>query len=155
MSTTYNVVVQRDGRFWFIDVPLINRSTQARWASEVEPMARDLIATMTDLDMDQVDIDVEWVLPGDAERHLERAKELRLTAAGANAQAADESRLAARALHDLGLGSTEIGVVLGVSRQRAHQLVTAGGTSSLPTEVKELSPEVREIFKRRGTAGNL
>ncbi len=121
--TTYKVTAERDGRVWFIDVPVINRSTQARWASEVGMMARDLIATMTGLD--DFEVSIEWKLPADAAAHLEESHRLRDEAARANARSAEQARLAARALHDAGLGSTEVGAVLGVSRQRAHQLISA------------------------------
>jgi hypothetical protein len=43
---TYRVDVERDGRFWLIHVPAVERWTQARNVREIEPMARDLIAIM-------------------------------------------------------------------------------------------------------------
>ncbi len=87
-------------------------------------MAKDLISAMTDLDMSAIDVEVKWKLPADALDHWTRSSALRNTAAEANAESAREARLAARALHDAGLGSTEVGTVLGVSRQRAHQLIS-------------------------------
>lgn len=124
MSTTYVATAERAGKSWHIEVPAIDRVTQGRWASEVEVMARDLIASHLDVPIEDVAVDIEWKLPGDASSHVARAAELRAEAAAANAASAHESRLAARALHGSGLGSTEIGTVLGVSRQRAHQLIS-------------------------------
>ena len=43
---TYNVT--RDGRFWLIHVPELDRSTQARNLREVDEMAVDLISVITD-----------------------------------------------------------------------------------------------------------
>jgi hypothetical protein len=37
----------RDGRFWLIHVPEIDRHTQARHLREIDTMARDLVAVMT------------------------------------------------------------------------------------------------------------
>lgn len=125
MSTTYEATAERDGRGWHVWVPAISRSTSARWASEVQEMAKDLISAMTDLSVDAIEVAVEWKLPGAARGHVARSVKLREQAAKANAESAQEARLAARALHDAGLGSTEVGAVLGVSRQRAHQLISS------------------------------
>lgn len=122
---TYTVTAERAGTAWHVRVPELNRLTQARWASEVEGMARDLIEAMTDADQDSFDTVVMWQLPENAERHLERSRELAKAAAAAQEEGAAEYRLAAKALHDEGLGSTEIGRVLGVSRQRANQLISS------------------------------
>lgn len=125
MSTGYQTTAERDGRSWQVWVPAISRSTSARWASEVEEMSRDLISAMTDLDMDAIQVTVEWKLPSTVAGHVACSASLRKRAAKANAESAHEARLAARALHDAGLGSTEIGTVLGVSRQRAHPLMSS------------------------------
>lgn len=125
MSINYQAVAERDGRGWHVRVPAVRRSTSARWASEVEEMAKDLISAMTDLDVDAIEVTVGWKLPGLAAGHVARSAELREQAAKANAERAHEARLAARALHAAGLGSTEVGTVLGVSRQRAHQLISS------------------------------
>ena len=37
----YEVVVRRDGRFLFIEIPSLDGATQARVLNEVEAMARD------------------------------------------------------------------------------------------------------------------
>lgn len=45
--SSYRVEVERDGRFWLIHIPAINRSTQARARDEIPIMASDLIQAMT------------------------------------------------------------------------------------------------------------
>jgi hypothetical protein len=124
-TTTYVATAERAGKSWHIEVPVIARVTQGRWASEVEPMARDLIAQHLDVPTENVAVDIEWKLPGDTSEHVARSRMLRDEAAAANAESAAEARRAAHSLHEAGLGSTEIGTVLGVSRQRAHQLITS------------------------------
>ncbi|MBN9610044.1 MAG: hypothetical protein BGO26_04680 [Actinobacteria bacterium 69-20] len=119
----YRVAVRRDGKYWFIDVPEVQRATQARRASDVEGMARDLIAVMTNQDAAAVAVDIAWHLEPAVEAHLERSRDLRAEAQRANSESAEEARLAARALRATGLNSTDIGAVLGISRQRAHQLL--------------------------------
>lgn len=120
---TYRVDVERDGRFWLIHVPAVERWTQARNVREIEPMARDLIAIMDEVAPDSFEVDVHITLPDDVRRALEEAAELRKTASRAQAQAARASRDAARRLHDQGVPLRDIGKVLGISYQRAHQLV--------------------------------
>jgi hypothetical protein len=44
----YKIEVERDGRWWMIRVPEIDQLTQARRISEIEDMARSLIAISTD-----------------------------------------------------------------------------------------------------------
>lgn len=123
-QTTYTARVERDGRFWLIHVPELDRYTQARNLREVEEMARDLVAVMLDVDPGSVVLDVQLVLPDVVREHLEAAERLRAESAAANTAAAAESRAAARELAALGMPIRDIGAALGISHQRAHQLVS-------------------------------
>ncbi len=126
----YQVDADRDGRYWHIRVPEVARSTQARTLREIEPMARDLIAVMEDVDPTSCAVEIHISLPEDVSQELEAAASLREKAAGAQAEAARRSRHAARRLHELGLPVRDIGKVLGISHQRAHQLVDEAGRAS-------------------------
>ena len=53
----YRADVGRDGQFWHVRVPEVERSTQARDLHEVEAMARDLIAVMEDVPADSFALD--------------------------------------------------------------------------------------------------
>ena len=119
----YRVDVDRDGRFWRVRIPEAERSTQARHLREVELMARDLIAVMKDVPPDSFELDVHIKLPGDIRQELARSAELREQASSAQTEAARLSRDAARRLYDQGLPLRDIGQILGVSFQRAKQLV--------------------------------
>ena len=46
----YEVNVRRDGEFWLIQIPALDGVTQAERLEDVEMMARDYIATVTDSD---------------------------------------------------------------------------------------------------------
>lgn len=120
---TYRASVERDGRFWMVRVEGVG-TTQARHLRELDAMARDLVAVMTDVEPDQVDLEYDFVLPGSVRRHLERAAELREESARANSASAAAVRAAAHELADDGLTVRDIGRLLGVSHQRAHQLLT-------------------------------
>jgi hypothetical protein len=86
-------------------------------------MARDLIAIMDDVPADSFDLDITITLPADVEAELARSAELREVAATSQAQAAQATRRAARRLRDQGLALRDVGDALGVSAQRAKQLV--------------------------------
>lgn len=67
-------------------------------------------------------------MPDVVQQHINRARELRDTMLWANRAAADERRAAAWVLAcELRLSLRDIGIILGVSPQRAHQLVNATG----------------------------
>ena len=119
---TYRATVERDGRFWLVRVEGVG-VTQARHLRELEEMARDLIAVMTETDATTVEVDFDFVLAASVRQHLDRAAELRVESARANSAAAAEVRAAARELADDGLPQRDIGRLLGISHQRANQLL--------------------------------
>jgi len=119
----YRAVARRGERYWLIEVPEIGQTTQARTMGEAEMMTKDLIAVCLDVPIESVSVSLDWELPTSAKDHLLRAEELRKQASEANNAAATESRSAAVALHSMGLGLRDVGQLMGVSYQRAHQLV--------------------------------
>ncbi len=121
----YTARVRRGERMWLIEVPAIERTTQSRLLRDAEGMARDLIAVMLDVPADSFTVGMEVDLPDAVAQHLAKAQELREAARQANASSAEESRAAARALSADGIPVRDIGVALGVSYQRAHQLVSS------------------------------
>jgi hypothetical protein len=120
---TYHAEVDRDGKVWRVRVPEVARTTQARTLSEVESMARDLIAVMEDVPAGSFGLDVTIILPDEIQIELDRSAELREQAAGNQAEAARLARRAARRLRDEGLSLKDVGRALGVSFQRAKQLI--------------------------------
>lgn len=125
MTDTYTARVERGDKYWLVYVPEVDRHTQARHLGEVELMARDLVAIMLEVEVDSFELVVDLVLPQEIRAHLNSAARLREESARANKAAAKEARAAARGLADAGLPLRDIGIALGVSRQRAHQLVGA------------------------------
>ncbi|WP_129664684.1 hypothetical protein [Phytoactinopolyspora endophytica] len=85
---------------------------------------RRVLAEMLEVAEDKLNVIVRPVVPQLAQEHIDRARELRQTAAWAKAEAAAEARSAARGLHDMKVSLRDIGTILGVSHQRAHQLVS-------------------------------
>jgi DNA-directed RNA polymerase specialized sigma24 family protein len=120
---TYSAVASRDGRFWLVHIPELDKYTQARNLVEVEPMARDLIALLLDVPEDSFQLGIKVELPDSVRHHMELAAKLRDEAAHAQAEAASEYRAAANELKADGLTVRDIGKALGVSHQRVQQLV--------------------------------
>ena len=86
-------------------------------------MTQDLIELMTGAKAGAFTVEYDIELPEAVREHLARAEQLRSESAEAQAAAAAEVRAAARELHQGGLPLRDVGQLLGISHQRAHQLV--------------------------------
>ena len=119
----WQATARQVGKFWYIQIEGLRGSTQGRSVKEIDVMARDYISIMTETEPDSFDVNMELLLPDDVAATLKRAGELRDIADNARKEAAAESRRAAKALRASGLTVRDIGAALGISFQRAHQLV--------------------------------
>lgn len=124
--STYDVTVTRDGRHWMIQVPAIDRVTQARRLREVDTMATDLIHIMTGEPADSIEVRPRIRLSKDVDEMRRRSQELRDQAAAAQAEAAALQRATVLELVREGLTMRDIGQVMGFSHQRAQQLADEG-----------------------------
>ncbi len=120
---TYDVQVERGDKYWLVYVPAVDRTTQSRTLREVEAMARDLIAIMLDVAPNSFSLKTDIELPAHASEYIEASTQARIVEAQARVTAASQIRLAAKALKNEGVSLRDIGEVLGVSFQRASQLV--------------------------------
>lgn len=136
MRHTYQVNVTRDDRWWMIDVPElagfayadggVNTSTvtQARRLSDITREATDFICTVTDKAPSEVDVDVTITVDGiDVTGRACRVIDDREAAERHAAAAMSEARQLARDLSARGVAVRDVGDVLGVSFQRAQQLI--------------------------------
>lgn len=123
MAMTYEVVAYREEGFWIVEVPDLDLLTQAVRLDEVERMARSIISLDQDLDRDSIAVSVTVRLSETVQQDLDQSRKLRAQADEASHRAAALSRDAARRLHDDGLPLRDVGSILGVSVQRAQQLV--------------------------------
>jgi len=118
---SYTVTATPEGRWWHVEVPAIGRVTQARNTKEIPIMAADLVEIMTG--ETNPDLDIHYQVPESVRNHLAAATAARQAEATARTQAAQELRAAAKELRAAHLSLADVGAVLGVSHQRAAQLV--------------------------------
>ncbi|HPX37711.1 MAG TPA: HicB family toxin-antitoxin system [Mycobacterium sp.] len=134
---TYKVSVTRDGKWWMVDVPELDgyvsadgtvnvgSLTQARRLSEVSSQAVDYICTVTDQRRSEVAVDVRVTVDGiDVTAEAKRLTEERRLADQHAAAARDCAENLARELAAHGVAVRDVGDVLGVSFQRAQQLIS-------------------------------
>lgn len=135
MSTNYEVTAYRDGKWWTFEIPALTSPSprggdhrivatgQARHAAEIEEEARDLAAVWTETDESEITVQVVYRLPDDVRADVEHARELDATGRAALEEAAALRRRAVRQLRTVGgLSQADSAAVLGLSRQRVHQL---------------------------------
>jgi hypothetical protein len=123
--TAYRVEVARDGKWWMVAIPEIDGLTQARRLEEAALMARDYIAISLEVPIEEVEvtiavIDVDGV---NIAEELARLAAERAEVEAARDRVAEETRRLAKALAGKKVPVRDIGAILGVSHQRAHQLV--------------------------------
>ncbi|GAB3057652.1 hypothetical protein [Sediminivirga luteola] len=122
--TRYTVTATRTGRWWALQCDEVPGAlSQAVSLEEAERIMPEAIAYVAGVPEDQVEVTIVPVIPDEARDHMEAAKRLREESARANRAAAEEARQAARALRASGLSVRDTGYALGVSKQRAAQLV--------------------------------
>ena len=88
-------------------------------------MAADAVALLTGADRASIEVTVVPELSDEVRKHINHAQQLREESARSNSEAAAEARAAAKALASAGLPLRDIGTILGVSYQRAHQLLSS------------------------------
>jgi len=126
VAVKVTAVAERSGRWWAVRVvEMPGAFTQARRLDQVPTMAADAVATLADVDPATVEVEVRPVLAAEVSGRLERARAARRRADELATSAAEQLREVARMLADAGLPERDIGVILGTSHQRAHQLLSA------------------------------
>lgn len=136
---TYQVNVTRDGRWWMITVPELDGykdadgainltdTTQARRLSEVPSQALDFICTVVDKAPSEVNMRISISIDGlgDITARANKLRNDRELAESYAAAAQAEAKELARDLAAHGVAVRDVGEVLGMSHQRAQQLISA------------------------------
>jgi len=119
---SYDVTARKDGRWWLVNIPELDAAGQARNATEIEEVAREIIGLWLDANPNSFDVKLDVEIPGDARAAWERAKTLEAAARKESAEAAAFARHAVASLRAEGLTYKDAGIVLGLSPQRVQQL---------------------------------
>lgn len=135
---TYKVHVTRDDRWWMIDVPELeghvgadgavnlSTTTQARRLTDVTSEAQDFICTVTDSAPSEVTVEITIRVDDiDVTAAAKKVAYDRQQAEQLAAAAQEEVRRLARDLAARGITVRDVGELLGVSFQRAQQLISA------------------------------
>lgn len=121
---TYDVEVTRDGRWWMISIPALDGLTQTRRLADAEAEAIDFIAVDTDVAKSTVSVNVRVRVDNvDATAASATVRDLKQKADHYEREASERTRRLACDLADKEIPYRDIGAILGISSQRAHQLV--------------------------------
>ncbi|GAA3794120.1 HicB family toxin-antitoxin system [Cellulomonas soli] len=151
MSTAYTATAAREGRWWAITVPGVDGVTQTRRLGDAADMARELVAVTLGVPLEDVVVEVTVTAVDDIDvaGDAARIRSDRQKAAALEVSAADGARSLARRLVDADVPLRDVGRILGVSHQRAHQLVHSGEGGS-QYEIRRT--DVRKAARRRSPA---
>jgi hypothetical protein len=130
--TTYHVTVTRDSGLWAAVVaglpPHLIGATDVERFGDIDVEVRDLIAGLTDSAPDSFGLRWRYVIDGgDVTSLLEALFASELAYEDALAARDTARRNVIGALADAHLSQAAIGDVVGLSHQRVHQLLKAGG----------------------------
>ncbi len=116
-----------EGNWWMVEIPEVNGLTQARRLNEVTRMAREFIAATAGIPLDSFELEmtIQRVHDLDIADRVARIQSEKAQALEMERRATEEAQALALQLSDANLTVREIGVILGVSHQRAHQLISA------------------------------
>ncbi|MFT4299348.1 MAG: hypothetical protein QM597_06935 [Aeromicrobium sp.] len=124
MMHHFTSTATREGRWWVVQCDqhpgALSQVARLDQAAEYQ---REAISFVTDLPEDQITVKVIPRIGDDIARTVDQAQRDRAEAERLAQAASENLRRAARELHAQGLSLRDIGVVLGVSFQRAGQLV--------------------------------
>lgn len=122
----YDVTVTREGAWWMVAIPSIDGLTQTRRLAEALDEARSYITVDQDLAPSEVEVNLTaLVVHGtDVLAQQRRIEELREQQAAAERALREVSESLARQLVAKEVPLRDVGTVLHVSHQRAHQLVS-------------------------------
>ena len=121
--TQYTVTAERSGRWWSLQCVEVPGALSQVARLDQADQIREAIAFVAGVPTESVEIQLRVDLPESVQAHLAAAARLRDEADAARSESAAEVRRAARELASRGISLRDIGTMLDVSHQRAHQLV--------------------------------
>lgn len=124
MMRRVTVTAERGATAWVLESQEAGAVSQCKRLSQVDEEMREAIAYQLGVPADEIEIDLQVITPAGYRELAAEAARLRHQAETAAAEAAAAQRAAARVLAEQHLSVRDIGTLMGVSYQRAHQLVS-------------------------------
>lgn len=122
--TTYTVRAERHAPWWLLTVPEVpGVVSQVRSLAQAEEYAREAVAFVLDVSPDSFDLELVPEVGHGLSLAARKAREATRDATQAQERAAAQTRDVARRLKAEGLTGRDVAKVLGVSEQRASQLI--------------------------------
>jgi len=126
MKRIVTVTAQRSGKWWVLECAESGSVSQCSTLTQADAEMREAIAFQMGLAEDAFDITVQIVAPMDFLLQVSEAEQLHSEAARLSRKAAVARARAAKTLsHHYSMSIRDIGRVMGISYQRAQQLVAA------------------------------
>ncbi|RPE78505.1 MULTISPECIES: antitoxin HicB [unclassified Frondihabitans] len=126
---TYDVTVERDGRWWGFRIPELDTGGQARTLNEVAYEAQGVAAMWLDVAPESVAVSVTVAGPDAVLAEWAAADHDEAVARAAIGAAAARRRAVVTNLRDAGWTAADTGQVLGISKQRVYAIEKARSTS--------------------------
>ena len=120
---TYSATASREARWWLLSLPELDIVTQAKSLDRAEATVRDLIAVWLDVPADSFGVVIEPKVADEWTQLLRDTRQARTAADEASERAQKLVRKSVATLHDAGLSTREVGLLVGVSYQRVQQLL--------------------------------
>jgi len=123
----YSMKLERDeGGWWVASIPDVpGCHTQARTIAQAKERIREALGLFIGDAAEAVELVAKAELPASVRRAVEQSHRLRERADAEVTKAAEATREAAEELTNLGLSTRDAGELLGLSRQRVHQVLKA------------------------------
>lgn len=121
----YTATARRGGQWWVVQCDQLPAAlSQVRRLDQAAETHREAIAFVAGIEETEVEVEVTAVMDEPVASQLQRVAQLRAAAREAEQEARALWSASAHELHESGMTVRDIGAVLGVSYQRAHQLVS-------------------------------
>jgi len=123
----YEAKVVREAPWWIVTVADIGGTAQARSLAEAQRLARQQISSIRGIDIDSIELKLNVDAVGDLtgiQQTMDEIVQHRAEAARLAEKASHDAVQLAKRLSHHGITVRDIGHIMGVSHQRAHQLVS-------------------------------
>lgn len=121
----FQATASKQGKWWNITIPELGQASATKKLTEVQEYANSLAAATLDVQETDVDVRVTFTLPAAVESEWTAAREETRRAKELTIAAASRTKRVVKQLHAQGYTIRDIAQVLGISFQRASQILNS------------------------------